>query len=77
MAQYETLMQVRPSVILLTNEDDEALVLKPDGTFVWLSNPSMEKGLVLRDNTCALVGRQEARDLLGDDFGQTVPNQAG
>lgn len=37
--------EVQNSHLVLTNSDEEALCLKADGSFVWLSHPSMDKAV--------------------------------
>jgi len=69
--------------VILTNIDDEVLVLQADGAIVWLSHEGMNKGLVVLpapgpdDSAVTVMKGKEALDFLGIDSAESLlPNQA-
>jgi hypothetical protein len=64
--------------VVLTNVDEETVLLKADGSIVWLSHEGMDKGLVVRPDPgpdgseVTVMVRQDALALLGVDSAQSL-----
>uniref|UniRef100_A0A7S0EH67 non-specific serine/threonine protein kinase n=1 Tax=Hanusia phi TaxID=3032 RepID=A0A7S0EH67_9CRYP len=67
--------RVRSSKIVLSNADEETLILLPEGGIIWLSHYGMDKGLVVKSSLSAsqdssaieVMTRDAARSMLGSD----------
>jgi len=56
--------EVQNSHLVLTNSDEEALCLKADGSFVWLSHPSMDKAVSVIGGIVETISREDALILI-------------